>query len=77
MNKLKITDGDLVIITVTAEGGTKQDFLAGVEKDIRAWLAKRGLGNVFVRTYGHTGPKLEIDIKVLSVNNVFEDTVLR
>jgi len=77
MEHLKITDGDCLIVTVTMEGGAKQEFLTGINKGMKAWCAKRGLNDVTILMYGHTGPHLDIDIKILSVNNVFENEVLR
>ena len=72
MTRLKITDGDLLIVTCIA--GSNHEFVDKINKSFHAWLKDKGLHNVEIIVAG--GGKDQLDIKVLTVNDVFESEFL-
>lgn len=77
MSRLKITNGDLLFINVTYGTSLSKEWLIELDGKIRKWLASKGLSDVQLEIYGGSGAGFEITYQVLSVNDVFEDTVLR
>lgn len=72
MTKMKITDGDFIMIEV---GGQKQEGLKILMENVHGWLKKHGLNNcrpVIVPT-----DSKELNVYIFSVNDVFEEQVLK
>ena len=72
MTKLKITDGDLIIVMLNS--GSTADFLNRVRDSFQTWLTEKELHNVKVMVA--SGGE-QMNITVLTVNDVFEDEVLK
>ncbi len=69
---MKITDGDLVFLTI--KGRLNDDLLSNIRGSFNKWAQSRGLGNCTLVLL--SGEGLEVDINSMSVNDVFENTVL-
>ncbi len=69
---LKVTDGDLLLVHM--EGDLSQAHIERVREKIRKWIDARGLQNVELIV---SGGKLNMQIAKLTVNDVFEDEVLK
>lgn len=72
INKLKITDGDLVMIHVPLEYPDAEG-LESILKAIQFWIKKHGMNNVTILAV----PSNEFKVTALSVNDAFEDEVLK
>lgn len=72
INRLKITDGDLVMIHVPLEYPDAEG-LDLIITAIKSWVNKHGLNNTVLLAV----PCNEFKITVLSVNDVFENEVLK
>lgn len=74
MDRLKITDGDFVVIQA-GYGMSAYDAME-IAKHIKEWCVKRGLNDVQVASVpAHEGT--EFKVYLLSVNDVFEEMVLK
>lgn len=73
MNRLKISDGDLIVITMGGE--LTQSHMSIIREKFEQWIGERGLQECRVLVMSGVGEE-GISIKVLSVNNIFEDEVL-
>jgi hypothetical protein len=72
IDRLKIADGDLLIIH--GNKGMDTDDIRKLGKMVEKWLKSRGLSNVeLVATSSDADC---VSFSVLSVNDVFEDAVL-
>jgi hypothetical protein len=70
INKVKITDGDLIYLT---RAEASRESLEKEVESIDVWAKSKGLNNIMVMAC--TG---DLDsITVLSVNDVFEDVVIK
>ena len=72
MSTLKVTDGDILLIHM--EGDLSQAHIERVREKIKKWIDARGLNNVEIMV---TGGKFNTQITKLTVNDVFEDEVLK
>lgn len=72
ITNLKVTDGDLLIVHM--EGDLGQTHIERVREKIKKWVDARGLQNVEILV---SGGKLNLQIAKLTVNDVFEDSVLK
>jgi len=70
---IKVSDGDLIIVVVPGGMGEKQ--MRTISDSFSDWVSKRGLQDIMINVYGNTSA-IGMDIKVISVNNVFENEVL-
>jgi hypothetical protein len=75
MDRIKVSDGDLIIMTVGGDTSTS-NALTILREKIEQWADERGLQGCRVLVAGGVGAH-GTDIKVLSVNNIFEDVVLK
>ena len=80
MERLKISDGDMVIVTL--HGKVDHKFSRHMVETFEKWINARGLNNVELVMLNSNGggddmSKETITVKVLSVNDVFEGTVLK
>ena len=75
ISKLKVTDGDMVFLNIEAtdSNDVSTEYLERIRKRVQDWLKTKGLNNVEVVI---TGGSMRVDISVLSVNDVFENSVL-
>lgn len=72
MNKIKITDGDLVMVHVPLEY-PDPDGLDLIINVIKKWITTHGMTNVTTIVV----PSKEFKVTILSVNDVFYDEVLK
>lgn len=72
ISTLKVTDGDLLLIHM--EGDLSQAHIERVREKIKKWVEAKGLSNVEIMV---SGGKLNMQIAKLTVNDVFEDSVLK
>lgn len=75
MDRLKISDGDLILITLGGDSLTSNNMLV-VREHFHKWIKERGLEGCRLLVLSGLNAS-GVDIKVLSVNNIFEDTVLK
>lgn len=73
MSRIKVSDGDLVVVTVGGE--LNYEVLGAIARDLNSWFQMRGLHEVRLTVY-HVRNSQGMEIKVFSVNDVFEDEVL-
>lgn len=74
--RLKVTNGDLLIVHHPYGGSdfSRDEF----EREIRNWLTKRDLGDVKVISTESFNEDVNVTkFSVISVNDVFEDEVLK
>lgn len=72
ITNLKITDGDLIIVNM--EGDLSQAHIERVREKIKKWVDARGLQNVEILV---SGGKVNMRIAKFTVNDVFEDELLK
>lgn len=72
MRNLKVTDGDLIVFGVPLDYDDP-DGLELIITRLRSWIAGKGLKNTEILVI----PSSKIEITVMSVNDVFEDEVLK
>ncbi len=75
--RLKVSDGDLIILSLSGEN-VSRDFVDRLRERIQEWLDSRGLTecDTLVAAVDNKGGNA-IGVTVLTVNDVFEDTVLK
>lgn len=73
MQRIKVGDGDLVIIKYP-EGRSYQ--ASEIMQEVKHWVEKRGLQEVRIISATSSKEATEIDICVLSVNDMFQDVVI-
>jgi hypothetical protein len=72
--RIKVSDGDLLLVEYG--GQPTQEHVDALFDDIEMWLKERGLDNVSTTMMAH--PEVTgIKISVLSVNDLFEEQVLK
>lgn len=71
-SKFKITDGDMVMVNL--KGKPTQDYLNRVRDRLEKWAKAKGLSNV---EFLMSGGDINVQVNVLTVNDVFEDEVLK
>lgn len=69
---LKVADGDLIIVNM--EGDLSQAHLERIREKLKKWVDARGLQGVEILV---SGGKVDMRITKLTVNDVFEDEVLK
>ena len=72
ISTMKVTDGDILLIHM--EGDLGQAHVERVREKIKKWIDARGLNNVEIMV---TGGKFNTQITKITVNDVFEDEVLK
>ena len=73
MNRLKISDGDLLIVSFPSNFTDK--ILGEFRQNLAGWLRSKGLDNVNAIIVTADTPS--VTFQSLSVNDVFEDTFLK
>lgn len=73
INKSKITDGDLVFITL--EGDVDQQIVSCIRSQMENWLKDKGLSNCKVAIAG--GTDIKVNLNILTVNDIFDNEVLK
>lgn len=73
INKIKVTDGDLIFVTL--EGDVDHQFANYLKTQVENWLKDKGFTNCKVVISGGDG--IKINLNILTVNDVFEDEVLK
>lgn len=73
INKTKVTDGDLIFVTL--EGDVDQLMANYLKTQMESWLKDKGFNNCKVMISGGDG--IKINLNILTVNDVFEDEVLK
>jgi len=73
ISKLKITDGDLIVVNLEGDN-VPQAHIERVREKLDKWCKGRGLQNVEILI---GGGKIKLNIASLSVNDVFEDELLK
>jgi hypothetical protein len=73
ISKLKITDGDLIVVNLEGEN-VPQSHIERVRDKLDKWCKQRGLENVEILI---GGGKIKLSVAALSVNDVFEDELLK
>ena len=73
VSKIKVTDGDLLLVNIKGNG-VSQDYMEKFRNRLEKWASKKGLSNVEVMV---SGGDINIDITQISVNDVFEEEVLK
>lgn len=74
MNRIKISDGDLVIVSHSADSSSWMAERLGVA--IEEWIKARGLQDVKVMHSENQPKGVPTTVTVLTVNNVFDEEVL-
>jgi hypothetical protein len=77
MNRIKVSEGDCLVCTIAAPGGVTQEYLNNVNKRIYDWMMKRGLKDVETVFCGGVGTEIKLTMQLLSVNDIFEQEVLK
>lgn len=72
ITNLKITDGDLIIVNM--EGDLSQAHIERIREKLKKWVDARGLQNVEILI---SGGKVNMKIAKFTVNDVFEDELLK
>ena len=74
ISNLKITDGDLIIVNLESPDNISMAHIERVRDKIDKWCKSRGLQNVEILI---GGGKVSMSVTKLSVNDVFEDELLK
>lgn len=75
MRTFKISDGDLVVICHASDIYSSR--VLAVRNAIQEWVNKRNLQDVTVQIAEGSSKGNRLDIMVFTVNNVFEEQVLK
>ena len=73
MNRLKVTEGDSILISFT-DDISNTEYVDALRNNIASWLKSRGMRDVKIITVPHADRFL---ITILSVNDVFEEQILK
>ena len=73
--RIKISDGDMMVVTLGGDDINHQTMVQ-IRDNFKKWLVSRGLTNVELGVIRSHSNDDGMTITVLSVNDVFEDTVL-
>ncbi len=71
-SNIKVTDGDLLFVHM--EGDLSQAHIERIREKLKKWIDAKGLQNVELMV---SGGKLNMQIAKFSVNDVFEDELLK